>query len=303
MKHWGWVLPLFCVATSVVADRADDWQHQSYKVSKRLPDLHHAVGVSLADTMQPPEEFELDDGKLQCKTCHGLKDIEETAYDQLNTKATEFLRGGPYRHLNDFCYNCHTKKEHERPNIHILLDENGDIKKDHCLFCHEEVHEHRDQRLDEAQLKLRLPADKLCFGCHLKTPHFNAAEHQNAKPDDDMKRHMDEKAKEHKIILPLSDRGHVTCVSCHSPHSDGVMDENNPAGAQVSGDIEKGISYKKHSWDEIYQKDKQDRLFAMTLNGGSVSQNLNYQRLENEVLLRLPAIDGTLCLSCHEFDR
>jgi len=27
-----------------------------------------------------------------------------------------------------------------------------------------------------------------------------------------------------------------------------------------------------------------------------------YQRLKNEVLLRLPAKDGTLCLSCHEFE-
>ncbi|WP_367155578.1 hypothetical protein [Methylomonas sp. HYX-M1] len=287
---------------ALLADTADDWQRQSYRQSKRLPDLHHAVDVELADGMQPPAAFELKDGKLSCQTCHGLEKMDETPYDKIDKKAANFLRGGPYRPLEKFCYNCHDKESHQRPNVHLMLDESGDIKKEHCLYCHEKVHEQRDEPLAREQLKLRLPAEKLCFGCHLKTPHLNALEHQGAKPKDNMKKHMDQAAREHGIILPLAADGRVTCVSCHSPHPEGVMDINNPAGAQVSADVKKGVKYQEHSWDQVFRADKDERLLALAMQHGE-RPDLGYRRLSNEVLLRLPALDGSLCLSCHEFER
>lgn len=289
-------------SSALSAEQSDDWQHQSYKQSKRLPDLHHAVDVKLLDYMKPPAEFPLKDGALACQTCHGLEKMDETAYDKVDKEAATFLRGGPYRQLQGFCYNCHIKKEHERPNIHAMLDQNNEIKKQNCLYCHEEVHENREKRLDEKQLKLRLPAEKLCFGCHLKSPHLNAVEHQGAKPKDEMKKHMTAKASEFGIILPLAADGQVTCISCHSPHPDGVMDTNNPAGAQVSGDVEKGVTYDKHSWDDVWREDKRERLEALALQTGE-AHALEYRRISTEVLLRLPAKDGSLCLSCHQFER
>ncbi len=294
-------LLLLLWSSLLLADDSDDWEHKSYKQSKRLPDLHHVVDVKLLDGMEPPLEFALKDGKLACKTCHGLENMADIAYDKVDKKAPEFLRGGSYPKLQTFCFNCHQKKEHERPNIHEMVDDNGEIKKHNCQYCHEEVHEKRDQRLEPSQLKLRLPPEKLCFGCHLKSPHLNAVEHQGAKPKDEMKKHMQAKADEFGIILPLADDGKVTCISCHSPHPDGVMKPGNPAGAQVSGDVKKGVTYDKHSWDAVFREDKRDRLEAMAMTTGT-RYDLGYERLNTEVLLRLPAKDGSLCLSCHQFE-
>lgn len=298
-----WLLLFLVLWTSILyAGDEDDWLHQSYQQSKRLPELHHVVGLKLLDDMQPPVEFALKDGQLACRTCHGLDKMDEIPYDKVDKQSPKFLRGGPYKHLQDFCYNCHVKKQYERPNIHLMLDDHGEIKKQNCLFCHEEVHEKRDERLNENQLKLRLPPEKLCFGCHLKTPHINALEHQGAKPKPEMKKHMDIAARENGIILPLAANGHVTCISCHSPHPEHVMDLNNPAGAQVSGDVEKGVTYDKHSWDIVFRADKKKRLQDLAIKSGE-SYDLGYKRLATEVLLRLPAKDGSLCLSCHEFER
>jgi nitrate/TMAO reductase-like tetraheme cytochrome c subunit len=288
--------------TCVAGD--DDWQIQSYKQSKRLPDLHHAVDIKLLDPMTPPKSFVLKTGHLlQCKTCHGLEKMDEIPYDKVNKNDPAFLRGGPYRNFEAFCYQCHSKKDNEQPNIHVMLEKNGDIKKQNCLYCHEEVNEQRDKPREQSALKLRLPIEDVCLGCHLKTPHLNALEHQEAKPKDEMKKHMKAEAQKHGIILPLANSGKVICVSCHTPHPDGVINgKKNPAGTQVKGDVEKGVEYSKHSWNLIYQADKQERLAMLGLLNEEFYE-LPYQRIKSEVLLRLPAKDGELCLSCHEFER
>jgi nitrate/TMAO reductase-like tetraheme cytochrome c subunit len=111
-----------------------------------------------------------------------------------------------------------------------------------------------------------------------------------------MKTNLKKTEKEQGVHLPLSENDEVLCLTCHSPHAKGVLGEKNPASNQVNGDIKKGVEYEKHSWSEVMEADKHERLekIAATLPP--------YQRLKNEVLLRLPAKDGTLCLSCHEFE-
>lgn len=298
------LLLLSLMACAALADQPnDDWRRQSFKQSKHLPDLHHAVDVDLLKEMRPPVSFELKDGKkLQCKTCHGLDKMDEQPYDKIDKKNRDFLRGGPYRDLEQFCYNCHNKKDHERPNIHVLLDKKGEIVKQNCLYCHKEVHEKRDTLRQTSELQLRLPAETLCLGCHLKTPHLNAVEHDEAKPKDEMKKHMKAQAERHGIILPLSGEGKVMCVSCHAPHPEGVMAAGNPAGKQVKGDVEKGIKYEDHPWDKVFQEDKRERLEDQQWLSGERFR-LPYQRIVSEVLLRMPAKDGSLCLSCHSFEK
>ena len=111
-----------------------------------------------------------------------------------------------------------------------------------------------------------------------------------------MKAQLRKTEQEKGVHLPLSENDEVLCLTCHSPHAKGVLGEKNPASKQVNGDIKKGVEYEKHSWNEVIEADKRDRLekIAAILPP--------YQRLKNEVLLRLPAKDGTLCLSCHEFE-
>ena len=266
-----------------------------------LPPFHHIVHVKPSQLKDIDKALKLgDEGELVCKTCHGLKDIAKTPIDKVDTTAADFLNGGPYRPLTNFCYRCHDKETNSRENIHILLDQHGDIKKQACEYCHEEVPD-RDKALKISELKLRLPIEILCYGCHLKDPHFNSVEHQLKPETDDMLKHLKKMRQQKNIFMPLTAKNEVTCVTCHTPHQRGVIDVNKPAGKQVDNtDLKEGVHYQDHPWAAVVNADKALRLDELnqTLN---TEIQLNYQRLDKEVLLRLSAKNGELCLMCHTF--
>ncbi|MCK5889256.1 MAG: hypothetical protein KAG19_04880 [Methylococcales bacterium] len=268
-----------------------------------LPPFHHVVGVKPSEGREIDEKLKLgDEGELVCTTCHGLKDIDKKKVEDVDSTDKDFLHGGPYRPLTNFCYRCHNEKSNTRENIHILLDEDGEIKKKQCEYCHEEVPD-RDAKLEIKDLKLRIPVEKLCFGCHLKDPHFNSVEHQVEPAEEGMIKHLKEMRKKQNIFIPLSEKGEVMCVSCHTPHQRGVIDVNKPAGKQVKiDDLKEGVTYKKHPWGEVFEADKADRMKALNKDF-KTDFKVSYQRIEHEALLRLPAKNGELCLSCHTFDQ
>lgn len=277
----------------------------TYESTKQLPDLHHAVGMPVPDDWPEPKGLPLGEGrKLECRTCHGMKDMEKRRYDQVDINVPDFLRGGPYPKIEEFCYRCHDRKEFERPNVHAMLDEQGELKKSHCMFCHEEVHKDRDRPLKPTDYKLRLPPEKLCYGCHLKTPHFNALEHQSAKPKEEMRKHMKESEQRQGVVLPLGSEGKLMCPTCHTPHQYGVIDPaKNPAGRQANQrNPEDRIRYVEHPWAQVFEADKRDRLAELGRENAQAFK-LEYRRIDREVLLRLPAKDGTLCLACHQFEQ
>lgn len=268
-----------------------------------LPPFHHVVGVKPSNERQLDKKFKLgDDGELVCTTCHGLNDMDKTPIDEVDTEDPEFLREGPYKPLTGFCYQCHDKKANTRDNIHLMLDEKGDIKEEQCKYCHEDVPDReKDLKIDE--LKLRLPMESICFGCHLKDPHFNSIEHQVEPSREAMLKHLKKMRKELNIFIPLSDKNEVMCVSCHTPHQRGVIDVNKPAGKQVENpDPKLRVSYEKHPWNAVFTADKDLRLQEFNKNSNS-QEHLSYQRIKQESLLRLPAKDGQLCLACHTFER
>lgn len=91
------------------------------------------------------------------------------------------------------------------------------------------------------------------------------------------------------------------CVTCHSSHPNGVLDKKLAAAKQVeNNDLKEGVSYSKHPWAEVYAADKQSRLDTFNRESGEQLQ-VQYARINAEVLLRLPAKDGSLCLACHTF--
>jgi len=237
-----------------------------------LPPLHHLVGVQASDAIHIPDTFKLGDKQeLICATCHGLKDIDKTPVDEVDTESTDFLVGGGYRKITGFCYRCHEEKNTQRDNIHLMLDEHGEIKKKQCEYCHEEVPD-REKVKSLKDAKLRLPLTTICLGCHLKDPHFNAVE-----------------------------QNEVVCVSCHSPHQYGVIDPNKPAGKQVkTEDLDAGVDYKPHLWNTVVTADKADRLAEFNQHH-NMNVAFSYQRIVQETLIRLPAKDGQLCLVCHDF--
>ncbi len=265
-----------------------------------LPPLHHVVNVDVPESMTIPESFKLNQkGQIDCDTCHGIKDIADIPFDEVDKGDPDFFNEGPYPVLTEFCYQCHDEKDYKRNNIHVLLDDHGEIKEEECKFCHQTLPE-RDRAYTLDELEFRLPPQKLCIGCHLKTPHLNAINHL-LEVDDDMLQHIRESEKEYQVVLPL-DGNKILCISCHSSHQKGVIKSTEAASNQVQDrDLQQGIGYQQHAWNDVVKRDKQERLDE--LNKEIDRQfKISYQRIEYEVLLRLPAKDGTLCLACHQFD-
>jgi len=112
---------------------------------------------------------------------------------------------------------------------------------------------------------------------------------------------IEKHSKELNILIPLSDKQEVVCVSCHTPHQYGVIDPEKPAGKQVLiDDLEKGIEYQEHPWNKVFSADKDVRLSEFN-QLHKMQVQFSYQRIVQEALLRLPAKDGQLCLVCHDF--
>ena len=272
------------------------------KEAQEMPAMHHLFDVESSEEISIPDTFPLNKSKqIDCQTCHGIKDMEDQDFKKIDKQDDDFFREGPYETMTDFCYRCHDTKQYQRDNIHKMLGEDGKIIKNTCLYCHEEALDpEEDNKPDE--LKLRLPPQNICYGCHLYTPHFNALSHQK-KPDEDMSKRISRYEQEHKIIFPLSDDGKVMCITCHSSHQIDVISRQKPAGKQVvNKDLDKGVTYSKHPWNKVFIEDKKNRLDKLNQDKDK-NHALIYQRIEKEILLRLPAKDGELCLVCHKFEK
>jgi len=270
-----------------------------------LPPLHHPVGIKLPASMDLPDNFPLGKQKeLVCDTCHGIKKLDQIPLPKVNAQASNFLRNGPYPSLLDFCGNCHQsrlkQKNMQRFNIHQMLDKQGKIIKKNCTYCHTSLPD-TEKVKDWQTLHFRLPAEKLCLGCHLKTTHLNSVQHQ-LKPSKKVLQQLQKTEKQKHIILPLDKQGHMMCVTCHSPHQHGVIKASRAGGKQVAQNtIKKGIQYgKENRWSRVFKADKKHRL--------AILQRLNkkiklpeYRPIEKEILLRLPAKNGQLCQACHRF--
>jgi len=263
---------------------------------------HHVNNIVPSSSITIPKDWPLTDNKLSCVSCHSDKDIADKKTEKIDKKAKNFLRGGPYPNLQLLCQNCHQTDDYQAQNIHQMLNREGKIKKDNCLYCHDKQPETNDEKHQslpiKQQAKLRLPKEKICLGCHLKAPHLNALEHQ-VEVDEDMQKHIKQIEQSKHISLPLSDKQQVICISCHSPHQRGVLTINSPKGKQVADqDLTRGTHYQDHPWNNIVQRDKRDRLKALS---PALEQSFIYQQIQHEVLLRLPAKNGELCLACHTF--
>ncbi|HHL40680.1 MAG TPA: hypothetical protein ENJ37_09260 [Deltaproteobacteria bacterium] len=265
--------------------------------------LHmHPTGVRVPQWMEVPDELPLGGGRrLVCGSCHGIERIEEMSVEEVEKNAPTFLLGGPYERLSDFCFKCHERKDYRRNNIHRMLDRSGRPVKQTCLYCHEEALDPR--RFERGgDLRLRLPIEDLCTGCHLKTPHLNAWNHL-VKPSEEMAGRMRRSEKEKKLLLPLDGEGRIACVTCHNPHEPGVLDRESPAAAQAAEvDVAKGIVYAVSPWSAVVRADKEERVARLAEESGLSGYLLPpYRKVEKEVLLRLRARDGSLCLACHDF--
>jgi len=105
---------------------------------------HHPVGVPVPPSMRLPAAFETDSrGRLVCSTCHGVERLDELPVDEVDPEAPNFLRGGPYPRLERFCFRCHDEENYQRNNIHLQLNDQGELRKSTCTYCHREVPDRR----------------------------------------------------------------------------------------------------------------------------------------------------------------
>jgi hypothetical protein len=266
----------------------------------KLPSMHHVVGVVVSSDMSLPDDFTLGEGgELICDTCHGIADIEDLPPDEVDTEAADFLHAGPYRELTEFCYRCHDKQAIRRNNVHVMRDDSGELDTTGCTYCHRETPD-PEAEYEIETMEFQLPKAKLCLGCHLKTPHLNAATHQS-RPPDEIRETMREAQRRHGVRLPLVEEDKVGCITCHTPHQAGVIAATKPGGQQVEDrDIDAGIAWQRTHWSRTFAQDKAARLDELSVDAKTPLPE--YLRVESEILLRLPARDGTLCHACHSFE-
>ncbi|NOR52304.1 MAG: hypothetical protein GQ470_06750 [Gammaproteobacteria bacterium] len=295
----------------------------------KLPPMHHAVKMVVPQGMKIDPQVRLNEqDEIDCISCHGIEDIAEIPLEEIDSKSDDFFVDGPYPTMGALCARCHNSNESERTNIHILLDKDGKLIEDRCTFCHMEVPdtqaevvagESRENTGESTRenAALRLPAQKLCFGCHLKTPHINADNHlveisnesSNAMPGE-MVDHLKQESEKSGYRLPLSE-GYITCITCHTSHQRGVIKPKLNEQEQVEDrSLEDGVGYADHPWGKVVAADRRVRIDELVTQSSEpplspklLKEQLQYRRLTHEVLLRAPAKDGTLCLLCHSFEK
>ncbi len=260
----------------------------------------HPVDVTIPDDMDVPENFPLGENRtLLCDTCHGVRGLENIRKAKLDSDSKDFLRGGPYEDLKEFCYRCHIKRYYRKRPFHRMIGKDGRIIKERCIYCHVDVPEPRSAHTTR-DVRFRLPPEKLCIGCHLLSPHFNSMNHL-VEPSESVRKAIKGSERKYNVKLPLDSQGRIMCATCHTPHQKGVLKPDNPSATQVADtDIEEGIVYVESPWNSIFMDDKGKRFKEFSSNTG-ISLNIEYKEVKKEVLLRLPAKDGTLCTACHTF--
>ncbi len=284
------ILVAVCCVLSVQAEEAE------------LPAWHHVVDVMPSERVSLPDTLPTDsEGRLVCSSCHGIEDIDEMTLDEVDATDPEFLRSGPYTRLSEFCDKCHDEKKLKRRNVHLQLNEAGDYDKAQCLFCHKEVPDPRKEHRPDS-LEYQLPKEKLCNGCHLQTPHFNAMSHQVELTDKYLAR-VKRAEDKYEIRMPLLEKQRMGCITCHTAHEKGLLPGDRPVAKQVADvRVDRGVIYEESDWNLIYQRDKKDRLEKLERELDRPIP-LVYQKLKSEVLVRLSAKNGQLCLACHQFEK
>ena len=144
-----------------------------------------------------------------------------------------FFRGGPYKSRTDQCYQCHDANGYQRRNAHDQRDDDGQIKKNSCLICHDKFEGLESAKsIKDVGFNVKESLVKICRSCHELKAHpsgnftFTAKGTPNhlVVPPENIRSHMLKSEKEHGVVLPLDpNTGRVFCGTCHNPHEKGVI--------------------------------------------------------------------------------
>lgn len=177
-------------------------------------DNHHPVNIKPAGEMT----FPLRDGKMTCITCHHGDHISGDRF---------YLRGGPYSHSRDICGKCHLSDGYAGVNPHVMLDENGAVRKiigglPVCIICHVNTPDPKTDRTEDVQF--RADVGFLCWRCHQPMANNRFLhEHFRMRPSYEMRQDIKKNEEAMNVLIPLVPRDRVTCSTCHNPHQEGVI--------------------------------------------------------------------------------
>lgn len=194
-------------------------------------DLHPvAITPPQGDAVRVPPELPLYGGKITCRTCHDVF-LQCQLQPAVKFENINFLRGAPYKKTVDLCFRCHNPEVYRKTNPHEQLDEEGNILKERCLYCHQSIPDPETATSIEA-VTFKTETSTFCFACHGEEEklHPAKANHVVAVPEEMLGAIASAEAKA-GVSLPLF-RGEVFCGTCHNPHDRGII--KREAAAKVA---------------------------------------------------------------------
>jgi hypothetical protein len=175
-------------------------------------------------------DFRLGTVEVTCVECH--KKMGQTLEDYLHRVLPDvtveaemipyFLKQGDFS-----CHSCHyvmcqsnSRKELERRNPHIQLNEDGELIEKTCLFCHKNVPDYKNTKPED--VVMRYDITYVCSLCHaMSTQKRGLGFGERMTPRMVHKKVRFEK--QYDVSLPLGPNNSVVCASCHNPHQAGVI--------------------------------------------------------------------------------
>jgi hypothetical protein len=206
----------------------------------------HPVGRAASPKRPVPEGWPLNEGKLNCVTCHAVQKA-----CNVNARRSDLtrnlLRGvtGEAARVH-FCENCHEPAQYQRFNPHLMLTKDRQVIESKCASCH-------TKPLDRAvtkrtgQANLRAGELTLCLACHVRHPDVFSPGHLGARVKPDMLAVIRAReivglvtppgpelltqlktAHAKPTLIATAADGTITCSTCHNPHQAGVFAPGTP---------------------------------------------------------------------------
>lgn len=188
-----------------------------------------------------PPDYPLEENKITCNTCHVIALQCDPA--QLKTRNSAFLRINPFLSRTAICYQCHDERRYKMLDPHNQLGPTGQVVAEKCLYCHAKMPDAKEgsyQHASEKSKEVELIGDLsiLCYRCHYKQSRLHPINANHlVKPSGRILAAMRRSERAFGIVLPLDQKGRVTCATCHNPHERGVIPSDR---AEARGSSEKG---------------------------------------------------------------